>query len=103
MHPPNRAARALLALLLAALPCGAGAVHLVEPSAGTTMDLTPEERAWLAAHPVIRVGNDPGWVPIDFDNEQGQPVGVAADMLKLIEERLGVRFEAVPGQTWAEA
>ncbi len=98
----------LLTLLLAGgfiavLPATAAAVHLVEPAQGSGLSLTPEERAWLDAHPVIRVGNDPAWMPIDFDDARGQPVGVAADILKLLEERLQVRFEAVPGQTWAEA
>jgi len=94
---------ALLGVFLAALPCGAPAVHIVEPAGQATIQLTPEERAWIEAHPVIRVGNDPGWMPIDFDDENGQPVGVASDILKLLAERLDLHFEAVPGQTWTQA
>jgi two-component system sensor histidine kinase/response regulator len=88
--------------LLAALPAAAAAVHLAAPHEGP-VSLTEAERAWIAAHPVVRVGNDPGWMPIDFDDEGGQPAGVAADILRLVGQRLGLHFEPVPGQTWAEA
>jgi two-component system sensor histidine kinase/response regulator len=93
----------LLGFFLAVAPCGAWAVHIVVPDGEPVLELTAAEQAWIDAHPVIRVGNDPGWMPIDFDDEQGQPAGVAADILKLVGPRLGLRFEAVPGQTWAQA
>ena len=93
----------LLGFFLAAVPFAVSAVHVVVPETEGAIELTMEEQAWIDAHPVIRVGNDPGWMPIDFDNEQGQPAGVSADMLKLAGERLGLRFEAVPGQTWSQA
>jgi PAS domain S-box-containing protein len=103
MHRSPRGKRAvLLGFFLAVLPYTAPAVYLVA-TPGSLPELTPHEQAWIAAHPVIRVGNDPGWMPIDFDDERGQPVGVAADLLKLVGERLGLRFEAVPGQSWQEA
>jgi two-component system sensor histidine kinase/response regulator len=110
MERPTMPGRALLlgsllaGAFIAVLPVVAAAVHLVEHTAEDgALGLTPDERAWIAAHPVIRVGNDPNWIPIDFDDEHGQPAGVASDILKLLSERLGMRFEAVPGQTWAEA
>jgi len=93
----------LLGFFLAAAPLNLPAVHLVVPDDDQPLTLTAEEQAWVAAHPVIRVGNDPSWMPIDFDDERGQPAGVAADMLKLISKRVGLTFEAVPGQSWAEA
>jgi two-component system sensor histidine kinase/response regulator len=102
MSRPARRSRVLLALLLAALAPAATAVHLAVPHEGP-VQLTESERAWIAAHPVVRVGNDPGWVPIDFDDEHGQPAGVAADILRLAGERLGLHFEPVAGQTWVEA
>jgi two-component system, sensor histidine kinase and response regulator len=89
--------------LLAVLPLGVAAVHLNLPEHDASLKLTPQEQAWIAAHPVVRIGNDPGWMPIDFDDAQGKPTGVAADILHLLGQRLGLRFEAVPGQTWPEA
>jgi two-component system sensor histidine kinase/response regulator len=104
MNPSARRARTLLlAGVLAALAPGARAVHLVAPHEERPLQLTAAEKAWVEAHPVVRVGNDPAWMPIDFDDERGMPSGVAADILHLLGARLGLRFEPVPGQTWAEA
>ena len=36
------------------------------------LELTPEEKTWLAAHPVLRVGIDPAWPPYEFVDKQGQ-------------------------------
>ena len=75
--------RWLARLVLCAALCGAPgalAVHLVEQGAAPIM-LTPAEQRWIAEHPVVRVGNDPGWMPIDFDDASGHPTGMAADIL----------------------
>jgi len=65
--------------------------------------LTPEERAWLDDHPVIRVAQDPAWAPVEFVDERGQPSGMSEDYLRLVEERLGITFQRVTGLTWQEA
>lgn len=72
-------------------------------SAAGLQSLTEEERAWLRAHPVIRVVQDPAWPPIEFADEHGEPTGIANDYLKLVEQRVGVRFEIVRGLNWQEA
>ncbi|MEN8148605.1 MAG: transporter substrate-binding domain-containing protein [Planctomycetota bacterium] len=63
--------------------------------------LTNEEKSWLARHPVLRLGVDPAWAPVDFV-EDGRHRGIAADVLELLADRLGVRFEFVPGRTWKQ-
>ncbi len=65
--------------------------------------LSLEERAWLRAHSVIRVTQDPSWPPLEFLNEKNEPSGMSADYLQLIEQRLGMQFERVPVQNWGEA
>lgn len=65
--------------------------------------LTEGERAWLRAHPVIRVAQDPGWPPVEFADERGKPAGIAEDYLTLIERRLGMTFERVRGLSWQES
>jgi PAS domain S-box-containing protein len=67
------------------------------------ISLTEEEQAWLRGHPIIRVAQDPGWPPVEFADEQGKPSGIADDYLKLIEERLGVKFERVRGLSWQDS
>ena len=65
--------------------------------------LTDKERAWLNAHPVIRVYQDPNWPPVEFADARGEPSGMSADYLQLVEQRLGVKFERVRNLTWPEA
>ena len=65
--------------------------------------LTDEEQAWLKEHPVIRVVQDPGWPPVEFADENGEPIGMSSDYLNIIEQRLGIRFERVRHLNWQEA
>lgn len=70
-------------------PAGAGTAA-VGPELGEL--LTPEEKQWVAEHPVIRFAPDRSWRPIDFLTSEGQHAGIAADYLQLIAQRLGIRF-----------
>jgi signal transduction histidine kinase len=79
-----------------------GRDHLVMGDVPAT-DLSPEERAWIAAHPVVRVGLDPTWAPVAFFDEQRRPQGVSVAYLRLIAERLGLRLAFVETQSWAAA
>jgi|GEM_PF-693013 len=74
-----------------------------EAAKDQTIALSPQKKAWLRDHPVIRVAQDPGWPPIEFVDEQGKPSGMAADYLKLIQQRLGIKFTWVPIPSWQEA
>jgi two-component system, NarL family, sensor histidine kinase EvgS len=64
--------------------------------------LTAEDHAWLAAHPVIRVGYDPDFKPFCFRDNSGHFAGIDAEMLTYIAAQLGVRFEYVTGSNWTE-
>ena len=57
--------------------------------------LSPNERAWLNAHPQIRVAVSPDYPPISFLNARGQPTGLENDYLALLESRLGYQFKRV--------
>ncbi len=63
--------------------------------------LTPQEKEFLKAHRVIRVGAEPGWAPLQFASDNGRYEGVAWDYLRAIEPALGVRFEVVPSRDFA--
>lgn len=63
-------------------------------------DLSPEEQAWIAAHPLVRVGLDPAWAPVAFFDEQRRPQGISVAYLRLIAEHLGLRLEFVQAPTW---
>jgi PAS domain S-box-containing protein len=55
--------------------------------------LTAIEKSFLQKHPVIRIGVDPNFEPFEFRDVQGRYSGIAADYMRLIEQRLGIRFE----------
>ncbi len=64
--------------------------------------LTAEERAFLEAHPVIRVGGEIDWAPYGFVDQAGEFRGIAPDYLDLFADKLGVEFEVLTGPTWDE-
>jgi len=64
--------------------------------------LTPDERAWISAHPVITVAPDPNFPPIEYFDENGDYRGIAADYLVLIAEQTGIRFDVVRSASWNE-
>ena len=71
-------------------------------SSASAIPLSEAEAAWIAAHPVIRVGPDPEFRPVEFFNSSGEHEGLAADYLRLVAERLGLSFEVVQLENWDE-
>ena len=65
--------------------------------------LTPEEKQWLAAHPVIRFGSNPHWAPVEFTDREGVPRGISRDYLERFGQALGVDFRYVATPTWWQA
>ncbi len=62
-------------------------------STASALELTAEEQAWLAEHPVIHLGIDSAWPPYEFLDEAGQYQGISADYLAIVSSALGVKFE----------
>jgi len=69
---------------------------------GYDLKLSEEEQRWLQAHPVIRVGSDPSWDPVEFQDNHGEYVGISQDFLEIMEESLDVQFEIAKDLSWAE-
>jgi len=66
------------------------------------LNFTPQEQAWLQAHPVIRVGIDRDFAPYEWADASGNYVGLSADYIALVEQRLGVKLDIVKDKPWAE-
>ena len=66
------------------------------------LNLLPEEKAWIRAHPVIRIGIDPDFPPYEFLGANGESSGIATDWLQLISNRTGLQFELVDVTTWSK-
>ncbi|MES9877999.1 MAG: ABC transporter substrate binding protein [Candidatus Sedimenticola sp. 1PA] len=64
---------------------------------------TRQERQWMKAHPVIRVAPDPDFPPIEYFDESGAYHGLAADYVRLLEEKVGINFEIVRLDNWDQA
>lgn len=64
---------------------------------------TESELAFIAQHPIIRLGVDPGFLPFEFLDIDGEYKGIAADYLALLSEKTGIQFDVVKGLTWPEA
>ena len=58
------------------------------------IDLTDEERAWIAAHPSIKVGVEQ-WAPVIFADQDGNGDGLAWDVVEMVAERTGLKMEVV--------
>ena len=65
------------------------------------VDLTADERAWLDSNSgrlTLLFNTD--FPPIEFSTETGQFTGMGADVIDMIEKRLGVTFVKVPSEDW---
>ena len=67
------------------------------------IDLSISEQQWLENHKIIRFTGDPNWLPYEAFDTQGNYIGIVADYLKIIEQRLGIKLTMVPSRTWSEA
>ncbi len=71
-------------------------------SQSTRIDLSPQEQAWLKAHPEIRLGAEPSYSPFSMVGSDGKFEGLAADYLRLIADRTGMNLKLVPDLTWTQ-
>ncbi|MBA3848376.1 MAG: hypothetical protein C0502_00075 [Opitutus sp.] len=72
------------------------------PAADADIGLTAEEKAWIAAHPLVRVGHDVTYPPYALRNPDGTIVGFDPDVLELIARRTGLRFHHETRESWTQ-
>jgi PAS domain S-box-containing protein len=102
-HPRRWLRSAVAALAAALLPLALALAQEPAPPATQKVRLTAEEQAWIAAHPVIHLGSDPVWAPIDFLDAQGAHQGMTADYMALLNAKLGLNMVwDGPRMTWPE-
>jgi len=60
--------------------------------------LTSDEQAWVSAHEVVLYAPERDFPPFSYVDDQGVHRGLSADLLELMQQRTGLRFQAVaPG------
>ncbi|MCK5386438.1 MAG: transporter substrate-binding domain-containing protein [Gammaproteobacteria bacterium] len=72
------------------------------PNNKATIALTTKEKAWLAAHPAIRIGVDADYAPYSFRDDDGNYRGIALEFSDYLSEQLGISMEVVPNLSWPE-
>jgi len=65
--------------------------------------LSSSEQQWLNEHKIIRFAGDPNWLPYEAFDQQGNYIGIVADYLKIIEQKLGIKLEIIQTKTWLES
>jgi two-component system, NarL family, sensor histidine kinase EvgS len=70
--------------------------------AGSRLDATPAERAWLETNPAVNVGIDPNWPPFSFVDKSGAHQGIDADLVRLIAARIALKYQIVPTRSWEQ-
>lgn len=89
----------IITVICLSLPSGFKTVYAVT---GSPDPLSLSEREWLKDHPVIRLAPDPYFPPVEYLNENGQYAGIAADYIKLLEKKLGIKITIVHLKNWDE-
>lgn len=67
-----------------------------------TVMFTEEEQQWLNENPTITLAVDNTYPPLNYENRTGQIVGLNIDLVKLIEEKLGIDI-ILEGSPWSTA
>lgn len=83
--------------------CFAGQTEDSDETSTEIIQLTQEEKDFIAEHPVIYLGIDPNFVPYEFIDTDGEYKGISADYVKLICEKTGLNMVAVEDLTWTQA
>jgi diguanylate cyclase (GGDEF)-like protein/PAS domain S-box-containing protein len=66
------------------------------------VQLNEAERQWLKAHPSIRLAVDIDWSPFEYIDDEKQYVGMAAEYIELVAEKLGIEFAVEKEKPWSE-
>lgn len=65
------------------------------------LQFSPSEQAYLAEKKQLKLCADPDWMPMESIRE-GRHIGMAADYMQLLENRLGVDIRLVPTTSWQQ-
>lgn len=68
--------------------------------ADSSLNLTIAEQDWLNAHPVIRLGIDPGYQPIEM-LQDGKHTGLSREYIDLLSQKLGIVFSLQVTANWS--
>jgi diguanylate cyclase (GGDEF)-like protein len=91
--------RSICVIALTWLSHSAQAAELNFPA----IEFTPQEKAYIDQAGTIRMCVDPDWVPFEHVNEEGKHVGISADLVQLVAQRVGLKIALYRVKTWEES
>ena len=72
-------------------------------AANQNLHLTDREIQWLHEHPVINVGIDPAWPPIEFFDNNSHYQGIASEFILNISQQLDLKINLDKSLSWQHA
>jgi diguanylate cyclase (GGDEF)-like protein len=67
-----------------------------------SLDLTDQDKQWLAQHPIIRLGIDRAFPPFGSITSDNEYIGFSADFMRMIEYRLKIKFDIAKDAPWGK-
>lgn len=78
------------------------ALSSAAPASSPQIELSEDEKQWLAAHPSIRLAVDIDWSPFEYIDDEYEYVGMAADYINLVGQKLDIDFDVERDKPWSE-
>ncbi|WP_415406500.1 PAS domain-containing protein [Sulfurovum sp. CS9] len=75
--------------------------HFIYKTKAVDIDLTQEEKKYLQENRVTYAG-DPNWLPYEAFTKDGNYIGIIADHIEIIENRLNIKFDKVITENWLD-
>ena len=72
------------------------------PIFASSVTFTPDQEAYLEKKKVIKMCVDPDWAPFEVINSNKEHEGIAADIIRLVAQNLGIQVQLVYTRTWEE-
>lgn len=72
-------------------------------TANSAIEFTPAEQAYIVQSSGIKMCVDPDWAPFEQITPQGQHEGIAADLVRLVAQRVGLKIDVLPVKDWEES
>lgn len=69
----------------------------------TEIKFTEKEKQFINQNPVVHLCVDPGFVPYEFIDSDGEYKGIAADYIKILSERTGIQMVVEENLPWSKA
>ncbi len=77
--------------------------QIIEDKNPIINELSEAELSLINSNPIVTVGTDPHFYPLETFNERGQYTGLGSDYLRLINHLTGLELRAVREKDWASA